>query len=437
MIDRAFNSFYKDSVSKYLIIEQQTGIIKHLTHLEELILTRQKEGLDIAIQFINALSDSFNSNVDAGITTTVKYDGAPAIVCGYNPENNNFFVSLKSADAKVPKINYTIQDVQLNYGQNPGLAEKMRLALLYLPKVIKQNIYQCDFMFDKATLKEIEFQGEKLIAFKPNTVTYAVEANSELGNKVKNAQIGVVFHTRYTGKSLQQLTNSADVNILEFNQAPEVWFDDAKFKDVSGIATLTDDEKRNIEEFLKSIQKTSNVIDWTSLPSSVYALINIFINTLIRQYKFVDDPEEAFSGFTEWYNIRLDKDIKKLENEKDEIEKSDDKKKEIKIKRKDAQIANKTEAKNKAIQFINNNKMSMLNIFNLTKKIAEIKKIFINKYSAAIKTKQFLAQPDGTLKVTPGEGFVAIDKVGNKIKLVDRLEFSRANFSVSREDKFK
>jgi len=437
MIEQAFNSFYKESISKCFVIEQQTGIIKHLTHLEELILTRQKEGLNIAIQFINALSDSFNSNVDSGVTTTVKYDGAPAIICGYNPENNKFFVGLKSADAKVPKIAYTVQDVQLNYGQNPGLAEKMKLALLYLPKVIKDNIYQCDFMFDKATLKEIEFQGEKLIAFKPNTVTYAVEANSELGNRVKNAQIGVVFHTRYTGKSLQELSKSADVNVSEFNQVPEVWFDDAKFKDVSGIATLTDDEKSNIEELLKSIQKTSNVMDWASLPSSVYALINIFINTLIRQYKFVDDPEESFNSFIEWYNIRLDKEIKKIENEKIEIEKSDDSRKEAKIKRKDAQIANKTEAKNKAIQFINANKMSMVNIFNLTKKIAEIKKIFINKYSAAIKTKQFLAQPDGTLKVTPGEGFVAIDKSGNMVKLIDRLEFSRANWAVSKEEKFK
>jgi|694.fasta_scaffold58663_3 hypothetical protein len=437
MLNQAFNSFYRDSTNKYFVLEQREGIIKHLTHLEEYILTQQKEGLRIAVEFITALSDSFNSNVDSGVTTTVKYDGAPAIICGYNPENNKFFVGLKSADAKVPKIAYTVQDVQINYGQNPGLAEKMKLALLYLPKVIKGNIYQCDFMFDKATLKEIEFQGERLIAFKPNTVTYAVEANSEIGNRVKNAQIGVVFHTRYTGNALQQLAKSADVNVSEFNQVPEVWFDDAKFKDVSGIATLTNDEKTNIEELLKSIQKTSNVMDWTSLPNSVYALINIFINTLIRQYRFVDDPEESFNGFIEWYKIRLDKEIKKIESEKIEIEKSDDKKREIKIKRKDVQIANRTEAKNKAIQLINDNKIAMLNIFNLTKKIAEIKKIFIDKYSAAIKTKQFLAQPDGTLKVTPGEGFVAIDKSGNMVKLIDRLEFSRANWAVSKEEKFK
>ena len=417
MIEQAFNSFYKENVSKYLFLEQQEGIIKHLTHLEELILTRQKEGLDIAIEFIKALTETFNGNADSGVFTTVKYDGAPAIICGFNPENNKFFVATKSVAAKTPKVCYTIQDIQQNYGQAPGLAEKMRLALLYLPKVIKSNIYQGDFMFDKATLQRIEFQGEKLITFKPNTITYAVEADSELGRKIQSAQIGVVFHTRYTGPNLQQLSKSADVNVAEFNQSTDVWFDDAKFKDMSGTVTLTDDEKRLIADTLNTIDKVSGIVDWTSLPNSFYISANTFINTLIRQGKFVEDPEETFNNFIQWYNNKLDKEIEKLKT--------------------DAGKQKKIDLKNKEIQYLNTNKMSVINIFNLTKKLADLKKIFFNKYSTAIKTRQFISQPDGTLKVTPGEGFVAVDKSGNMVKLVDRLEFSRANFAVSKEEKFK
>lgn len=417
MLEQAFNSFYQENTSKYLVIEQQEGIIKHLTHLEELILTRQKEGLDIAVEFITALAETFNGNTDSGVFTTVKYDGAPAIICGFNPENNKFFVATKSIAAKTSKINYTVQDIQQNYGQAPGLAEKMRLALLYLPKVIKGNVYQCDFMFDKATLQQIEFQGEKLITFKPNTITYAVEADSELGKKIQTAQIGIVFHTRYTGPTLQELTKSADVNVSEFNQTPDVWFDDAKFKDVSGTVTLTDDEKKTVAETLNSIQKIAGITDWTALPNNFYVLANTYINTLIRQGKFVEDPEETFNGFIEWYNSRMDKEIEKLKSE--------------------AGKQKKIEGKNKAIEYFNTKKMSVVNIFNLSKKLADLKKLFFNKYSTAIKTKQFLAQPDGTLKVTPGEGFVAVDKSGNMVKLVDRLEFSRANFAISKEEKFK
>ena len=417
MIKQAFNSFYKENTSKYLVVEQQEGIIKHLTHLEEYILTQQKAGLDIAVEFIKALAETFNGNADSGVFTTVKYDGAPAIICGYNPENNKFFVATKSAAAKTPKICYTVQDIQQNYSQAPGLVEKMRLALLYLSKVIKSNVYQGDFMFDKATLQQIEFQGEKLITFKPNTITYAVEADSELGKKIQASQIGVVFHTRYTGPNLQQLSKSADVNVSEFGQSPDVWLDDAKFKDMSGTVTLTDDEKRAASEGLNSIQKIAGITDWVGLPNNFYTLANTYINTLIRQGKFVEDPEETFNGFIEWYNSRIDKEIEKLKSE--------------------AGKQKKIESKNKAIKFFNTNKMSIVNIFNLTKKIADIKKIFFNKYSTAIKTKQFLTQPDGTLKVTPGEGFVAVDKSGNMVKLVDRLEFSRANFAISKEEKFK
>ena len=435
MIEQAFNSFYKENTSKYLVIEQQEGIIKHLTHLEELILTRQKEGLDIAVEFIKALTETFNGNADSGVFTTVKYDGAPAIICGFNPENNKFFVATKSADAKIPKVCYTVQDVVQNYGVKPGLAEKMRQALLYLPKVIKKGVYQGDFMFDKATLGQADFQGEKLITFKPNTVTYAVEANSELGKKVQNAQIGVVFHTRLTGPNLQQLSRSADVNVSEFNQSQDVWFDDAKFKDVSGTVTLTEDEKNIITETLNSVQKIAGITDWAALPKTFYTSANTFINFLIRppQNRFVEDPEKAFNEFIQWYSVRKDKEIEKIQTDAKKEGEIDDKKQ----KRLDIRKQKKTDSKNEEIQYLNANKMSIVNIFNLTKKLADLKKIFFNKYSSAIKTKQFLAQPDGTLKVTPGEGFVAVDKSGNIIKLIDRLEFSRANFAVSKEDKFK
>ena len=186
---------------------------------------------------------------------------------------------------------------------------------------------------------------------------------------------------------------------------------------MSGTVTLTDDEKRAVSEGLNSIQKIAGITDWVGLPGNFYTLANTYINTLIRQGKFVEDPEETFNGFIEWYNSRIDKEIEKLKSE--------------------AGKQKKIEGKNKAIKFFNTNKMSIVNIFNLTKKIADIKKIFFNKYSTAIKTKQFLTQPDGTLKVTPGEGFVAVDKSGNMVKLVDRLEFSRANFAISREEKFK
>jgi hypothetical protein len=415
MLEVAFNNFYKTS-SPRLVLEAEGGIIKHLTHLEELILTRKKEGVDTAISFIGELLKTFESNTQSRVFTTVKYDGAPAIICGINPENKQFFVATKSVAAANPKINYTEQDVERNHGDKPGLADKLKLALRYLPNVIKSNVYQGDFMFDKSTLYPIEHEGEELIAFKPNTIVYAVPKNSELGKKVLNSEIGIVFHTRYTGKSLQNLSKQSDVNVTEFNIPSNVFVDDAKFKDVSGTATFTAEESKHINEITEAVKAASNTVKWDSIPDSVYTSLNVFINSLIRDNRFVTDPETSYNEFINWLSTRAEKEITALKTP--------------------AGQDKKRTAFNTLKQQIETSKLSIINLFNLTSKLEQIKKIFIQKYNSAINTKQFIVQQDGTLKVTAPEGYVAVDDTGNMVKLVDRLEFSRANFAVDKDKKF-
>jgi hypothetical protein len=416
MIEQAFNSFFWDKSSKLLpiVLEQESkGINYHLTHLEELILIGQKQGLDTAIRFIDELTRIFQGNTDSKIFTTVKFDGAPAILAGYHPETGKFFVSTKNPD----KASYTVQDIIQNFGHAPGLVEKLKLALLYLPSVIKQNYYQGDFMFSKSDIQEIDYNGEKLFVFKPNTITYAVEADSPLGQKIRNAQIGVVFHTKYTGALGKETSKTPDVSVKEFNLTPEVFIDDARFKDVSGMATLTNQEEALVKNNLDKAQKAGGVVDWLSLNPTTYMNLNKFINVLIRQGRFIDDPDNNFNEFITWYAEGLDKQIANLSTERGRERKID--------------------AKNKHLEYLQANKMSIVNVFFITQLIAEIKKIFIQKYNNAINSRQFIAQPDGTLKVTQPEGYVAVDHEGNMIKLVDRLEFSRANFSIPKELKFK
>jgi hypothetical protein len=416
MIEQAFSDYFweKSKTFKPLVVEQESkGINFHLTHLEELVLVGQKQGLDVAIRFINELTNIFEGNIDSKLFTTVKFDGAPAVLAGYNPENGKFFISTKNPD----KASYSVQEIVQNFGHAPGLVEKLKLAFLYLPNVIKQNYYQGDFMFSKSDIQEIEYEGQKLLTFKPNTITYAVEADSPLGQKVRNAQIGIVFHTKYTGAVGKETSKTPDVSVKEFNLIPEVFVDDAKFKDMSGMATLTNQEEELVRTNLDKVQKAEVVIDWLSLTPTTYANLNTFINTLIRQGRFVDDPDKNFEEFVQWVDSSFDKQIEKLKTE--------------------AGRQKKIESKAKNTEYLQTNKMTLVNIFFVSKLLAEIKKIFIQKYNNAINSRQFLAQPDGTLKVTQPEGYVAVDHEGNMIKLVDRLEFSRANFSIPREKKFQ
>ena len=53
-------------------------------------------------------------NIGGKLNMSVKWDGAPAVFCGTNPENGKFFVGTKSVFNKTPKINYTPTDIRRN-----------------------------------------------------------------------------------------------------------------------------------------------------------------------------------------------------------------------------------------------------------------------------------------------------------------------------------
>lgn len=417
MLETSFESFFKQASEK-LIIEQQTEVLTHLTHLEELILTSKKEGLDIAIQFLKELYETLKGKADSQTFVTVKWDGSPSLLCSYHPETNKFFVSTKSIANVAPKINYTDEDVDKNHGHAPGLAKKLKLALKYLPNVINPGfVYQGDFLFDQEDLQQQTIDNEELILFKPNTITYAIEKHSALGQRILNSKMGIVFHTKYSGENLQNLKKSSDVNVSEFNQTQDVFADDAKFKDISGMATFTNEESEKVNALIDSAQTAGNRINWEEVSDVVYQNLNTFINSLIRQGRFVQKPQEEFQNFVNWVEQKGQKQVEQLKTEKGKQKKQ--------------------QALNEFLTKLESSKMNIINLLNLTKKLEQTKMVFVNKYNSAVKTKQFLTQPDGSLKVTAPEGYVAVDHLGNMVKLVSRLDFSAANLSISKAEKFK
>mgnify|MGYP001340253334 CR=1 FL=1 len=130
---------------EYFLFNESAGPNKHLTHLEELILTNGKDGAIRATQYLQALTDVLDSNTPKPINTTVKYDGAPAVVIGVDP-NGNFFVGSKSVFAKTPKLNYSIDDIKRNHAQSPGLVDKLVKTFSYFKNVNFNSTYQGDFL---------------------------------------------------------------------------------------------------------------------------------------------------------------------------------------------------------------------------------------------------------------------------------------------------
>jgi len=383
----------------------------HLTHLEELVLTQGPEGYRMARAFLLELLKTLKGNSSSKIQTSVKWDGAPAIFAGINPENGRFFVGTKSIFNKVPKINYTADDVIRNHGHAPGLVDKLTKALKYLPQLNIKNILQGDFMFDDEMVETVDIDGETHYRFKPNTIVYAVPADSDLGREIEKSRFGIVFHTTYDSLD-SGASFGADVSGLR--RAPGVWFDDAFFTDDTGVVTLTDDEEAEIIRLVKEADDVNNEIDYEGLP---YDLLNIYINSEIKSGSFLDDPDKSFQGFINWYSQRAQTKVNKLKSDKGK--------------------QRATQNASEMIASFSSNKNDILNIFKVSRLLFEAKNIFIEKYNNAVyNTKHFVDDGSGDLVASNPEGYVAVDHEGNGIKFVDRLEFSRANFAVDKGAKF-
>ena len=166
----------------YLVEDRNT----HLEHLEDEIINNGTKGARTSIEFLKSIKKMLQGG-KGGSNVSVKWDGAPAIFAGTNPENGRFFVGTKSIFNATPKINYTVSDISRNHGG--ALADKLAVALKYLPSLGIKGVLQGDLLFTSSDKKGAVVNGEKSIIFTPNTITYMVPEKSDIGKRINRAKI--------------------------------------------------------------------------------------------------------------------------------------------------------------------------------------------------------------------------------------------------------
>ena len=386
-------------------------------HLEDEVLNNGINGARDAINFLQSLRDMLAGHSTSKVSVTTKWDGAPAVFCGTNPDNGKFFVGTKGVFNANPKLNYTDADIDANHASE-GLNAKLKVALRYLPKLGIKGILQGDMMFSKGDIKSQTIDGEKYITFQPNTIVYAVPADSKLAQTMLAAQMGIVFHTSYTGKSMADLKASFNIDIKNMTTTKDVWFRDAYFFDASGVATFTEAETKQITGILSDAGKTLQSINSLNLNriaanDIILTYIKTFNNTKVREGQAIKNTALHTAELVRWVEAKLNKDI------------ADAKKEETKKKR----VKEKTEI----MRFFRSAAADLRNIFDLMNLIVNAKNMIV-KTLQQIKqiTGTFLKTDDG-FKVTNPEGFVAVSKTtGGAVKLVDRMVFAHANFTAAK-----
>ena len=215
-----------------------------MTHIEDMVIDGGVDGTRAAINALRDLRDMLGGHSNDTKAVTVKWDGAPAVFAGIDPEDGEFFVAKKGIFNKNPKVYKSHADIIAD--TSGDLSAKLVVAFDELKKVgIKKGVYQGDIMFTKSDLKKETIDGVKYITFHPNTIVYAIPVKD--AKEVLAAKIGVVWHTKYTGTSFENMNASFGVKLSEFKKTKTVWQKSADLPDMSGVATLTKKETDDLQ----------------------------------------------------------------------------------------------------------------------------------------------------------------------------------------------
>jgi hypothetical protein len=302
-----------EKTNPYQIYEAEEGNVggraKGIEHLEDLIFRKGSRGVDEALSIIQHATEAPQK------TTTVKWDGKPAVIFGRKPDTGEFVLTdgsgfeAKGYDglATSPKMMAQIQ------GTRKG--ERGELVQLYadlwpqLEAATPTNFrgyVQGDLLYDPQ--HPWEEQAGNLV-FKPNTVQYRIPAKSVLGQRIRNSATGIAMHTMYAdqGEPKQPLSR------VSFNEVPGLLLIEPIYG--KGIAPQDPAQAKGQAALIKQIKQIRNskgsAIDTLFNPAELRAmqitdlakLCVDYINFRIKQPN--GNFDNLLAGFGDWLQTKV------------------------------------------------------------------------------------------------------------------------------------
>lgn len=393
---------------------------KHLEHLEDELINFGYNGYVASKDLIENFLNELGGRPTGKITVTTKWDGAPAVVCGIDPESKKFFVGTKSVfNKKEPKINFTEDDIDKNHGDVPDLAKKLKYCLEYFPELKIKGVLQGDLLFTNEDIQLKTIDGEKYYTATLNTLTYSWPTDSKLGKKVKASKIGVVFHTYYSGTGPVNTLNAGfGVEKFKLKSTRNVFLASSSVENISEKSGLTKAEERILKSVIAIAERNSTVakpfIEMIAHEATKQFTLGYtmkrFTNTYIKDGQRISNVSTFISKFSDTFKKSLIEKIESLKTEKSKNEYRD-------------KLAS-------GLQFLEKNEKAFKAFIVIYNSFTNAKNLINKKLAGLSDTKVFLRKGDNFV-VTKPEGFVVIVD-GKAVKIVDRLEFSRANFTLEK-----
>jgi hypothetical protein len=208
----------REAANPYQIYEADEGNVggraKGIEHLEDLVFRKGSRGATEALSILDQAAAS------PGSTTSVKWDGMPAVYFGRKPDTGEFVLTdgsgfeAKGYDglATSPRMMADIQNTRS--GDRSALIQTYARLFPVLEASLPANFrgyVQGDLLYQ--TTPPLEAGN---YVFKPNTVQYRIPAKNSLGQRIGNSEIGIAMHTMYSdaGDPKQPLRR------VKFNDVP-------------------------------------------------------------------------------------------------------------------------------------------------------------------------------------------------------------------------
>ena len=393
---------------------------KHLEHLEDELINYGYNGYLASKDLIQGFIDELGGRPTGNVKVTTKWDGAPAVVCGIDPESGRFFVGTKSVfNKKETKVNFTDADIDKNHGHIPDLATKLKYCLKYFPELKVNGVIQGDLLFSKGDVQTKTIDGDRFYTVTPNTLTYAWPVDSDLGKAVNQAQVGVVFHTFYSGgNTLLEMSAGFGVDQFRLKSTRNVFLASATVDNISANSGLTPNEERVLKSVVSVVNRNASVAkpfleviahEATKQFTLGYTMKR-YTNSFVKEGKTINNTSKFMSGFAAAFEKSLVEKVESLKTEKSKAQYRDI-------------LAN-------GISYLEDNKRAFKAFIVMYNSFTNAKNLINLKLAGLSDTKVFLRNGDNFV-VTKPEGYVAIVD-GKAVKIVDRLEFSRANFTLDK-----
>lgn len=395
--------------------DAEKNVIQHLTHIEDLVVTNYAAGANRAVTILDGLIDFFAGHANAPVNLTVKVDGAPAIVVGNDPADGRFFVGTKGAFAKTPRIAKSVADIKTLYAGKQGLIDTMTVAFNTLKGLTFSHILQGDVLFTPSIKNTQDIDGRSYVTFKPNTIVYGVPSDSDFGKQITAAKFGVCFHTTYTGSSLATLHAAPGADVSTLRPTSAVMLFSSRYQDLSGSLSFTASETQTLKTLIADIKTRTTKLSRNPFVSTLQdtpllqSEFMIFQNALVRGGDTITlSPKVFVSRFIAHLIARGEQDAAKKSSP--------------------AGKQNATEKYRMLSKMVTEQESALVDVLAWQQAVTTAKAFMISKLNTVGTLETFYTSDTGIVAGNH-EGFVASDRQGNFVKLVDRSEFSARNLN--------